>query len=244
VTILQLTDVEVGARPQPTIAVGELSVAAGEAVAIVGPAGAGKSLLLRGLAGFVPVTGTMLLDGAALERRPAYLRSRAGLALVGQDGFTAGDLTVAECLRLATRGRRRRSRRWSRRALFAALPGLDRVQDEEIGSLGPWERLAAGLAYALRTGPRVVLLDEPGASLSDQSLDRLRASLGRFTAAGLGVVFATRYEPLAAWMTDRGYEAVGGAVVPLGPIVAGPSANASRTAAGPPGAAGPTGAGR
>jgi ABC-type branched-subunit amino acid transport system ATPase component len=234
VTILQLTDVEVGARPQPTITVPDLGVAAGEAVAVVGPPGAGKSLLLRGLAGFVPISGSMLLDGAPLEHRPAYLRSRAGLALVGQDGFTASDLTVAECLRLATRGRRRRSRRWSRRTLFAALPGLDRVQEEEIGNLAPWERLAAGLAYALRTGPRVVLLDEPGASLSDQSLDRLRASLGRVTAAGLGVVIATRYGALAAWMTDRGYEVRGGEVVATGPP----------GAAGAPAAGSASGAGR
>jgi branched-chain amino acid transport system ATP-binding protein len=216
VTILQVEEAQVGAPPQPTIVVPELSVAAGEAVALVGPAGAGKSLLLRGLTGFVPMSGRVLLDGASLERRPPYQRSRAGLALVGQDGFTAGELTVGESLRLATRGRRRRSHGWSRRDLFTALPGLDRVLDEEIGHLGPWERFAAGLAYALRTGPRVVLLDEPGAGLSDQSLERLWASLKRLTGSGLGLVVATRYHRLAAWMTDRGYEARDQSVVPMG----------------------------
>jgi branched-chain amino acid transport system ATP-binding protein len=206
VTLLQVTDADVGARPQPTIALPELSVAAGESVALVGPAGAGKSLVLRGLAGFVPMAGRVALDGTSLERRPPYQRARAGLALVGQDGFTAGDLTVAEALRLAG-GRRRRARGWSRRSLFAALPGLDRVLDDEIGNLAPWERFAAGLAYVLRTGPLVVLLDEPGAGLSDQSLERLWASLKRLTATGLGLVLATRYTSLAAWMTDRAYEA-------------------------------------
>ncbi len=207
---LTVTDLVVAEPGAPLVVVDHLRVAAGEAVAVVGPGGSGKSLLAAGLAGFSPSTGSIVLGEVELVDRSPHARTRAGLASVSSSGprrtDVLGGLTVWDHLELARRGRHvDRGRRWSRRSILAALPGLDRVLDAELSMVGAWERLATGLAAALRTEPVIVVLDEPLAGLAGAGggIDRLRAALFRLTGSGVGVLLLTRDPVAAASLSHR-----------------------------------------
>lgn len=203
---LEVRDLAVSLPGSPVIRAPYLRVAAGEAVAAVGAGGSGKSLLAAGLAGFAPAVGSIEVCGVELAGRQAHDRTRAGLALVTANASLVPGLTVRNHIELVRRGRRpAQPRRWSRRSLLAALPGLDRVLDAELGEIGAWERLATGLAAALRTEPDIVVLDEPVSGLAGAGggLDRLRAALFRMTGAGIGVLLLTRDPVAATSLTHR-----------------------------------------
>jgi len=200
-------------RPVGQLSIGRLEVAAGEIVALVGPAGSGKTLLVRALCGLAPARGTVVVAGRALHGLPPYRRARYGLACVpahwdGPDGLVAGEL-----LDLAGRGRSRRvpgrtadggpGTPWSHDALEACLPGLQRVLGATPASLGGWERAALGLAVALRTGPYVLLLDEPTAGLGDVTLARLGRALHQVAGTGVAVVVLTRHAAFARALGGR-----------------------------------------
>lgn len=206
---------EVFVGPTAVVRLEALHLRAGEIVALVGPSGAGKTLLLRGLAGLAPTAGQLWLGERPLQQRRAHERVRDGLAFVPQHGIELDDLIVEELLDLpaALGGRRgprfgrgqgpRPGRPWALFDLFEHLPGLERVVEADVAAVGAWERLAVSLAVALRSGPRVLLLDEPAAGLGDVSVERLRASLRRLAATGIALVVATRNLAFARSLADH-----------------------------------------
>lgn len=207
---LELTNVVAYGASHPVVHIAHLEVGRGEVVGLVGPGGVGKTLLLRAVAGAVASSGTVLVDGSPIPGRSLDQRAAAGVALVPQHGPEIDDLTVDECLHLAARRHIGRwgaldadRPTWPLRTMVAMLPGLARVLDEEIGALGPWERLATALAIALRTSPRVLLVDEPLAGLGDGGLDRLAASMAQLADAGLGVLLTSRDAQRMRWTCDR-----------------------------------------
>ncbi len=195
--------------------VDRLQVGPGEIVAVEGGPGSGKSMLLRGLCGLEPARGVLQLVGRDLVPLPPHQRSRAGLGFVAQHGGIADQVTIAELLDLPWSLRRAVDRRrwrsavpgpgapWSLYDLAEHLPGLDRVLHQTLADVGAWERQAVAIALALRGGPPVVLLDEPGSGLGDVSLERLRRSLRAVAARGVSLVVATRSASLASELASR-----------------------------------------
>jgi len=141
----------------------------GEVVGLIGPNGAGKSTLVNVLSGFDrPTEGSVELEGRDVTRWPAHRRGRGGLARTFQHAHTFGALTVRENVEVAALGVGLSPRQAAERAReLLELLGLTRQADTPASSLPHGDERRLGVARAVATGPRFVLLDEPAAGLPE-----------------------------------------------------------------------------
>ena len=140
-----------------------------EVVGLIGPNGAGKSTLVNVLSGFdVPSAGTVVLEGRDITRWSAHRRGRAGLARTFQHSRAFRTLSVRENVEVAALGVGSRTQLARRRAAeLVELLGLEDHADLPAGRLPHGHERRLGVARALATQPRFVLMDEPAAGLPE-----------------------------------------------------------------------------
>ena len=140
-----------------------------EVVGLIGPNGAGKTTLVNILTGFdAPTSGRVELEERDVTRWPAHRRGRAGLARTFQHGHLFGGLTVRENVEVAALGVGASPREARRRASeLLELLGLERRAEEPAAALPHGDERKLGVARALATKPRFVLMDEPAAGLHE-----------------------------------------------------------------------------
>ena len=144
----------------------------GEIVGLIGPNGAGKSTLVNVLSGFDrPSSGNVELEGRVVTRWKPSRRGRAGLARTFQHSHAFRALSVRENVEVAALGAGASSRDARARAaeLLEAL-GLAAQADMSAAGLAQGDERRLGVARALATSPRFVLLDEPAAGLPEAEL--------------------------------------------------------------------------
>ncbi|HZB34886.1 MAG TPA: ABC transporter ATP-binding protein [Gaiellaceae bacterium] len=140
-----------------------------EVVGLIGPNGAGKSTLVNVLTGFdLPTSGSVELAGRRITRWSAHRRARAGLARTFQHSRSFRDLTVRENVEVAALGVGAGVRGARRRAdELLELLGLQAHARTPAGVLAHGDERRLGVARALATEPRFVLMDEPAAGLPE-----------------------------------------------------------------------------
>ncbi len=161
-----------------------LELGRGEVVGLIGPNGAGKSTLVNVLSGFDrPDEGGVELGGQDVTRWSPHRRGRRGLARTFQHSHAFRSLTVRENVEVSALGVGAAPREAARRAdrLLARL-GLERYGDGPASALAHGDERRLGVARALATEPRFVLLDEPAAGLPEAEVPDF-ASLVRSIAA-------------------------------------------------------------
>jgi branched-chain amino acid transport system ATP-binding protein len=148
-----------------------------EVVGLVGPNGAGKSTLVNVMSGFdVPTSGSVELAGRDVTRWPALRRARAGLARTFQHSRSFRGLSVRENVEVAALGSGVRPRAARRRAArLLGLLGLAARGAQAAGSLAHGDERKLGVARALATEPRFLLLDEPAAGLPEAEVPEFAA---------------------------------------------------------------------
>jgi branched-chain amino acid transport system ATP-binding protein len=147
-----------------------ISVRPGRVLTLLGRNGAGKSTCINAIVGFLPPrSGSVMLDGAPLEKCSPEQISRAGIGLVPQGRRVFGSLTVRENLDAAARRNTPAGRRvWSRDDVNRIFPRLHERRDHLAASLSGGEQQMLAIGRALMTNPRVLLLDEPSEGLAPQ----------------------------------------------------------------------------
>ena len=163
-----------------------LAIPAGYVVALVGPNGAGKTTLLHMSVGLTcPTTGQVTVLGSEPAGSPAALDQ---IAFVAQDAPLYKNLPVADMLHLT----RNLNRRWDQQRAEARLKELSIPLDRKVGKLSGGQQAQLALTLALARRPRLLVLDEPLASLDPLARHDFMASLMAAVAEdGLSVVLSS-----------------------------------------------------
>ncbi len=167
----------------------------GEVHALLGENGAGKSTLMNIASGATsPDEGTIVFAGAAVEQLTPVTAQELGIAIVHQHPALLPDLTVAENIRVAVAPEHLRRRDPDTEKAMRSL--LDDVHfgghlEDRVSLLTVARRHLLELAKAFAVSPKLLILDEPTAPLSQDSVERLFAAVRKLAAEGTAVVYIT-----------------------------------------------------
>lgn len=185
------------------------SVRAGEVLALLGHNGAGKSTLIKILAGVYRADGgEVRLGGVPLAGGVAAARA-AGLAVIYQDLSLFPNLSVAENIAGDLTGRFGYSPATARQQAAAALRrlGMDEAArfwlDLRLGDLPIAVQQQVAIARALARQARILILDEPTASLSVEETERLLTLVRQLAAQGCGIIFVSHRMAEVRSIADR-----------------------------------------
>src|SRR5437879_6429984 len=160
--LLRVRSVSAGYAGVPVLKAVSLDVAAGDAVAVVGANGAGKTPLLRAVMGEITVTeGEVEFDGRALARLPLYRRARLGMGYAPDGRQLFSDLTVEETLEMGAAMASGDERRRRVDQILATFPKLGPLRSRACRLLSGGEQQMVAVGRALMGAPRLLLLDEP-----------------------------------------------------------------------------------
>lgn len=181
-----------------------LDVGAGEAVALVGRNGAGKSTTLRSILGLVAnCTGEVIFNDAPISHLPAHERVQRGLGYVPEDRRIFSDLTVDDNLEVGRQGRRAGAPQWTRERLFEIFPNLSELR----GRLGGWmsggEQQMLAIARTLMGNPSLVLLDEPSEGLAPKIVEQMIDAIMAMKREGLSLLLSEQNLRFARLIADR-----------------------------------------
>lgn len=193
-----------------------LSVASGETVVMLGANGAGKSSLLRAVAGLKrPEPGCdVVLDGTSLMGSPAHEILEAGIALVPEGRGLFVDLTVLENLRLGAYARRARaSATQNLQLVFTMFPRLAERQRQIVATMSGGEQQMVAIGRALMSSPRLLMLDEPSLGLAPILVHELFAALTKIRETGVSLLVVEQNVRISLSIADRGYLLEAGAIV-------------------------------
>jgi branched-chain amino acid transport system ATP-binding protein len=170
-----------------------LTAETGRATALIGANGAGKTSLLRAVAGLHrPTAGRVLLDGKDITGTPSNRLARDGLCLVPEGRQLFAELSVAENLRMGLHGTGVRGADAASRIDEACemFPAMRGALNRRAGLLSGGQQQMVAIARALVRRPAVLMLDEPSLGLAPRLVAEILATVRRLADDGVTVLLA------------------------------------------------------
>src|SRR5512143_1897523 len=205
--MLQVRDLQVSYGRIRAVHDVSLELPRGEIVAVVGANGAGKSTILRAIAGLNRVDhGEILLDGEAIHRLPAHRRVGRGMALVPEGRHIFARQTVHRNLELGAYTRRDRAEvAASIELVYRTFPVLAERRDQRAGTLSGGEQQMLAIGRGLMSRPRLLLLDEPSLGLAPLFVKGIFKIISDIRTTGTTVVLVEQNVHMALNTADYAY---------------------------------------
>jgi branched-chain amino acid transport system ATP-binding protein len=195
----------------------DLSVAAGEIVAVLGSNGAGKSTLNKAISGVLrPRAGTIRFDQSAIQNETPYDIVARGLIHIPEGRRVFPNLSVADNLDLGSYRRGRADRAANRDRVFALFPRLRERGRQRAGTLSGGEQQMLAIGRGLMAAPRLIILDEPSLGLAPALVEELFALIGRLRQEGLAILLVEQNVMQSLEVADRAYILEQGQIVLAG----------------------------
>ncbi len=180
-----------------------LEVDQGGILAVLGRNGAGKSSLMKAIAGDVrPSKGKIIWDGTDISRKAANQRVRSGIALVPEGRRIFPHLTIAENLRLGGFYLSHNEFEKTREKVLTSFPVLKERIDNPAGQLSGGQQQMLAIGRALMSGARLLLLDEPSLGLAPKIVDEVYAQLEKLHEQGLTLIVVEQQVQRALQLAD------------------------------------------
>ena len=181
----------------------------GEAVALLGRNGMGKTTLLKTAIGFLkPSRGTIAFEGRDLTRLAPHAIARLGIGLVPENRRIFPGLTVRENLELGLSAAADRSAAVRDRRLeevFHHFPRLAERIDQSGKTLSGGEQQMLAIARVMMAGARLLLMDEPTQGLAPAFIRHIRDMIAELKRLGVTVLLVEQNARVALSVCDRGY---------------------------------------
>lgn len=198
----------------------DLEVGGGELRGVLGPNGSGKTTLFNVISGFIPPTsGTVEFEGRDIAGLSAWQRARLGIGRTFQAARVFRRLTVLENVTLGVRQPQipglghqlfglRPAQRYEKEAKdlayeCLAFVGLDTEAQTMAGALPYGKMRLLELARAMALRPKLLLLDEPGAGLTQKEKGELRDTIDRIRGKGVTVILVEHDVKFVSALADR-----------------------------------------
>jgi branched-chain amino acid transport system ATP-binding protein len=207
--VLSVRELHAGYGATPILFGVSLEVGAGEAVALLGRNGMGKTTLIKTLMGFLPAwRGTVEFDGRSLARLRPHEIARLGVGFVPENRRVFPGLTVRENLELglsAVFPRPAALRRQRFDEAFERFPRLHERLDQPAKTLSGGEQQMLAIARVMMAGARIILMDEPTQGLAPALVRHIRDMVAALKRAGRTVLLVEQNARVALSVCDRGY---------------------------------------
>jgi branched-chain amino acid transport system ATP-binding protein len=215
--VFRLRDVHAGYGATPILFGVSLEVRQGEAVALLGRNGMGKTTLLKTVIGFLkPWRGAIEFDNHDITRLAPHEIARLGVGLVPENRRIFPGLTVRENLELGLSAvpRRASALRQERLAeVFRHFPRLRERLDQPGKTLSGGEQQMLAIARVMMAGSRIVLMDEPTQGLAPAFIRHIRDMVSELKRVGGTVLLIEQNARVALSVCDRGYIMEKGVIV-------------------------------
>jgi branched-chain amino acid transport system ATP-binding protein len=205
--LLQVEALETGYGEVQVLWGVSLNAGSGQLTAIVGANGAGKTTMLRAIAGTIaPWRGRVTFQGKDVTRLPTNVKSARGFALVPEGRQLFSAMTVDENLELGAFSKRA-ARKYSQRLdqAFSLFPRLAERRRQIAGTLSGGEQQMLALARGLMSDPEILIIDEMSLGLAPVLVCQLFMTLKTLKEAGLTILLVEQNVHLALAVSDYAY---------------------------------------
>ncbi len=216
--MLEVSALRAGYGPIEVLRGIDLTVAAGEIVALLGSNGAGKSTLNNNISGlYRPFGGTIRFDGKDIAGTPSMQIVEAGLVQVPEGRRVFPNLTVRDNLELGSYRRGKPARAQNLERVLATFPRLRERLRQAAGTLSGGEQQMLAIGRGLMAAPRLLILDEPSLGLSPLLVEEMFALIRHLNADGLAILLVEQNVMQSLTIAHRAYVLENGRIALQGP---------------------------
>ncbi len=181
-----------------------MNIAEGEAVALLGQNGSGRTTLVRSILGLTPPrTGKIKFDGIEITAKMTHEIAQMGIGWVPDDRRIFPTLTVARNLSIARKSTKFRS--WTHSEIFEIFSALEYLMERECENLSGGEMQMVAISRALLGSPGLVLFDEPTQGLAPKIVQDVMMVISRLREVGISALIVEQNTSTALEVCDRGY---------------------------------------